>query len=271
MDFTFDYIHCCHQWLKIANWWRLVRQLGLAVTQSSFLPGNQVNTISQISEFKKHIALKITNIVSRVGRSKKNHAVQSKIYKNFQPSNRQLNLDPVTANYCNININSGDMTGTYRFQTGFYGLTDMPAEFQKAVKYTLIGLKTPYCFLDDILIVSKGSEKEHKQHALNCFKRLDEENVRINHPKCLFSKFENDWRGCHISQSVISSLESKTSAILALEEPKSFKKLRSFLGSVRYISKFIPNLAQVSHTLRPVLKKSIKFIWPDAHEKHFLK
>ena len=45
------------------------------------------------------------------------------------------------------------MTGTYRFQTQFFGLTDMPEEFQKAMDYTLIFLKNTYCFLDDILIV----------------------------------------------------------------------------------------------------------------------
>ena len=33
----------------------------------------------------------------------------------------QLNLDTKTANHCNFYIISGDMTGTYRFQTGFYG------------------------------------------------------------------------------------------------------------------------------------------------------
>ena len=49
--------------------------------------------------------------------------------------------------------NQYDMTGTYRFQTGFYVLTDMPAEFQKAMNYTLIGLKNTYCFLDENLIV----------------------------------------------------------------------------------------------------------------------
>ena len=72
----------------------------------------------------------------------------------------QLNLDANTANHCNFNIISGDMTGTYRFQTRFYGFTDMPAEFQKAMDYTLIGLQNTYCFLDDILIVSKGSLTE---------------------------------------------------------------------------------------------------------------
>ena len=29
-----------------------------------------------------------------------------------------LNLDPNTANHCNFNIKSGDMTGRYRLQTG---------------------------------------------------------------------------------------------------------------------------------------------------------
>ena len=57
-----------------------------------------------------------------------------------------LNLDTNTANHFNFNIISGDMTGTYRFQTGFYGLTDMPAEFQKTMAYTLIGLKNKNCF-----------------------------------------------------------------------------------------------------------------------------
>ena len=56
----------------------------------------------------------------------------------------QLNLDANTANHCYFNIIIGDMTGTYRFQTGFYGLTDMPAEFQKAMDYTLIGLQNTF-------------------------------------------------------------------------------------------------------------------------------
>ena len=49
----------------------------------------------------------------------------------------QLNVDTKTTNHCNFNIISGHMTGTYKFCTGFYGLTDIPAEFQKAIDYTI--------------------------------------------------------------------------------------------------------------------------------------
>ena len=59
----------------------------------------------------------------------------------------QLNLDSNAANHGKFNIISGDMTGTYRFQTGFNGLMDMPEELQKSMDYTLIGLKNNFCFL----------------------------------------------------------------------------------------------------------------------------
>ena len=59
------------------------------------------------------------------------------------------------------------MTGTYHFETGFYGHTDMPAEFQKAIDCSLAGLNVTFCFLDDILIVSRWSEK--KPHELKSF------------------------------------------------------------------------------------------------------
>ena len=102
----------------------------------------------------------------------------------------QLNLHPETAKHCNFNIVSGDMTDTYRFKTGFYGLNDMPAEFTKAMDYTLIGLKIKFCFLDDIIIVSKVSEKDHFQLVLDCLKKLDADNLRINLPKCHFANQE---------------------------------------------------------------------------------
>ena len=60
----------------------------------------------------------------------------------------QLQLHKDTAKHSNFNIICGKSTGPYRFKTVFYGLTDMPAEFQKAIDYTLIGLQNTYCFPD---------------------------------------------------------------------------------------------------------------------------
>ena len=45
--------------------------------------------------------------------------------------------------------------------------------------------------------------------------------------------------------------------------------MRSLLGSVHYLVKIIPNLSQLCHPLRPLLKKNTKIVWNDEHETHF--
>ena len=81
----------------------------------------------------------------------------------------------------NFNIFGGQATGTYRFLTGFYGLVDMAAEFQKAMDRTLNHAKNTFCFIDDILIVSKGEEKDHEELVLD-----DDKNLALKLSKCEF-------------------------------------------------------------------------------------
>ena len=102
----------------------------------------------------------------------------------------QLKLTAETAKQCNFNIIGGQATGTYRFLTGFYGLAaDMPAEFQKAMDRTLNHAENTFCFLDDILILSKGSEEEHEKLTMNVLEKLDKENLALKLSKCEF--FQN--------------------------------------------------------------------------------
>ena len=42
-----------------------------------------------------------------------------------------------TSDQCNFSIVCGNITGTYQFLTGFYGLSDMPNEFQRVMDSTL--------------------------------------------------------------------------------------------------------------------------------------
>ena len=123
--------------------------------------------------------------------------------------------------------------------------------------------------MDDIIIVSTGTEADHLAYVYKCLKKLDDDNLRINLKKCHLAKSEIEWLDYNFTQTGISPLESKTAAILTIPTPTTLKRLRSFLGSVHYIGKFIPHLAQLCHPLRPLLKKSVKFIWTDEHTKHF--
>ena len=106
----------------------------------------------------------------------------------------------------------------------------MPAEFQKAMDYTLIGLQNTFCFVDDTIIVSTGTEADHLACVIKCLKKLDEDNLRINLQKCHFAKTEIQWLGYKFTKTGISPLESKTAAILTIPPPTTLKRLRFFLG-----------------------------------------
>ena len=100
----------------------------------------------------------------------------------------QLPLDESVIKDCNFSIVCGEFTGTYRFKSGLYGQTDMPNEFQKAMDNTIQGIQGVFCFLDDILIISKGSVTKHNEIVDNVLSRLDKERFALKLSKCYFSK-----------------------------------------------------------------------------------
>ena len=83
----------------------------------------------------------------------------------------QIPLDKPTREQCNFSLIGGDATGTYQFQTRFYGLTDRLAEFQKAIDLALTKCSNTYAYSDDILIVTKVSIDIHKQKLQTILER----------------------------------------------------------------------------------------------------
>ena len=105
----------------------------------------------------------------------------------------QIPLDKTTKEQCNFNLIGGNATGACQFQTGFYGLIDMPAEFQKAIDLFLTNCTNTYAYLDDILFVKKGSLDTHKQKLQSVLKKLDKENLAISLDKCKFACKQVEW------------------------------------------------------------------------------
>ena len=66
-------------------------------------------------------------------------------------------------------------------------------------------------------------------------------------------------------------MQKKTDALVNLHQPKTFKQLKSFMGPVHHLNKFIPNLAQLCTPLRPLPSATNKFnfVWKEEHEKAF--
>ena len=108
----------------------------------------------------------------------------------------QVALDKKTSEQCNFSIVGGKSTGTYRLKNGLYGLTSMPAEFQKVIYNLFKEFPQANAFIDDILIASKGTKIEHIPLVEKVLKKLDVSNALLKLQKCEFAKTECEWLGC---------------------------------------------------------------------------
>uniref|UniRef100_A0A2N9EG78 RNA-directed DNA polymerase n=1 Tax=Fagus sylvatica TaxID=28930 RepID=A0A2N9EG78_FAGSY len=63
----------------------------------------------------------------------------------------------------------------------------------------------------------------------------------------------------------------KASAIATMKAPTSHKELKSFLGRLSYIRRFIPGLAAVTAVFTPLMKKGVLFVWSTACHQAFEK
>ena len=87
--------------------------------------------------------------------------------------------------------------------------------------------------------------------------------------KCNLAQKEIEWLGYKLTQNGISPINTKIQAITEKLRPKNLKELRSYLGAVNQMNRFIPNLAQLCFPLRPLLKKDKPWNWEEKHEKAF--
>ena len=95
--------------------------------------------------------------------------------------------------------------------------------------------------------------------------------MAISLDKSKFGFKQVEWLGYVINEYGTIAMQKRTDAIVQLTHPKTFKQLKSFMGSIHHLSKFIPNLAQLCTPLRPLLSSENKFhfTWDDFHEKVF--
>ena len=99
---------------------------------------------------------------------------------------RLLKLCEQTSKQCNFSTLGGEITGTYQFLTGFYGLGDVPKEFQRVMDPLLKKIPFTNCYKDDILVASRGSLEEHKSIVYKMLSILDKYNMAVKWGKCAF-------------------------------------------------------------------------------------
>ena len=147
----------------------------------------------------------------------------------------------------------------------------MPTEFQKVMDLTLVNMDCTFVYIDDILIVTKGERSVHMQKVREVLEVLDKANLQLRADKCQIARTKIEWLGYELSGEGITPVNGKVQGITERLRPGNLNELRSFLGAVNQLNKFIPELANICAPFRSNLKKDALWRWTQEHEKAFLK
>lgn len=158
--------------------------------------------------------------------------------------------------------------GLHRYLRLMFGITSAPEIFQKIMEQILAPCQNSLNFLDDIIVFGTD-EQEHDECLKIVLQILKENDVTLNEEKCCFKVRELNFLGHKLSDKGIDVDSKKVNEIMSFRSPVNKEELRSFLGLVTYVGKFIPDLGTTTDFLRKLTKVDCKFDWTEEHEQHF--
>ena len=123
-------------------------------------------------------------------------------------------------------------------------------------------------YVNDIMIKSK-TRIGHLQVLEQVFKKCREYKLHMNPMKCAFGVSAGNFFGFLVHHRGISVDPAKATAIATMKRPTTVRKLKSFLGRVSYIRRFVPGLVSVTSGLSKLLKKGTEFTWGTKQQEAF--
>lgn len=149
------------------------------------------------------------------------------------------------------------------------GLQNAPAIQQRRVTAALREYIGVIChvYLDDIVIWSENIE-EHHENVRKILEALRAAHMFVNMKKSHLYQTSIDFLGHRISANGIEADYKKVDRILAWPTPTSAKEVRAFLGLVRYIAVFLPNLAEHTRILHALTTQESEMEFPVWTKKH---
>ena len=178
-----------------------------------------------------------------------------------------IQLSPTAADMCTIITEYGK----FRYKRLPMGVACSPDIFQAKI-YELLGdIDGTKAYIDDILVVKKGTFDEHLAQLDEIFRRCLKANLKMNPLKCRFGLNEIDYLGYIVTPTGMQPNPKKIKAIQALERPRTVTEVRKLIGMVQYYRDLWPRR---SHILEPFTalsagKKGTKIKWTEELETAF--
>jgi len=151
------------------------------------------------------------------------------------------------------------------------GVSRSPDIFQSKI-FNLIGdIEGTKAYIDDILVVKKGSFEEHLEQLDEVFRRCKKAGLKMNAEKCRFGLNEIDYLGYIVTPTGVKPNPKKIEAIKNIQRPTMVTEVRRLIGMVQNYRDLWP---QRSHIIEPFMavssgKKGTKIKWTPELETAF--
>ena len=155
--------------------------------------------------------------------------------------------------------------GNFYYTVMPFGLKNVGATYQRAMTAIFHDMMQQELedYVDDIVVKSKKRE-EHFYVLKRVFERCRAFKLRMNPLKCAFGVSSGKFLGFLVHRKGIDVDPAKTTTIATMRPPIMVKELKSFLGKVLYIRRFIPRLASITSAFTKLLEKEQSFEWGEA-------
>jgi hypothetical protein len=159
--------------------------------------------------------------------------------------------------------------GHFQFVKMPFGLNYAPTTYQRCIDVILMGLKGIDCLvcLDDICFSSTMEEHAQKLEAI--FKRLEQDNFKIQPEKCVFATDTVEYLGHICTPSGIRPDPKKVKAIQQYPVPKTVRDVTAFVGLAGYYRRHVRNFAEIARPLTNLTKKDVSFEWKRENQRVF--
>ena len=124
---------------------------------------------------------------------------------------------------------------------------------------------------DDIIIYGKGENAQamHDRALAETLDALHTNGLTLNLDKCKVNMTSIEYYGMIFSKTGVSPDPKKVQALKELPPPTNVATLRSFLGMMNYLSRFIKDFSIVSEPLRRLTKKDADWVWAFEQDAAF--
>uniref|UniRef100_A0A2N9JBM4 Uncharacterized protein n=1 Tax=Fagus sylvatica TaxID=28930 RepID=A0A2N9JBM4_FAGSY len=161
--------------------------------------------------------------------------------------------------------------GTFVYDVMPFGLKNAGATYQRAM-VTLFHDMIHHeieVYVDDMIAKSRTTQ-DHLTDLRKLFQRLKKYQLRLNPNKCAFgvTSRENYWASLSAAGESRLILQ-RFKLYEACPHQRTEKEIRSFLGRINYIARFIAQLTATCEPLFKLLRKDVKIKWTEDCQKAF--